>query len=99
MALARIYRPSKTAMQSGRAKTLKWVLEYEQATPRSPDPLMGWISAGDTLNQVHLRFATLEEAIGFARKHGLDYAVIPPHQRSLKPKAYADNFRYDRPMR
>jgi hypothetical protein len=97
MALARIYRPAKTAMQSGRAKTRKWVLDYEQATPRRPDPLMGWTSAADTLNQVQLRFDTLDEAIAFAGKHGLQYAVIEPHERSLKAKAYADNFRYDRP--
>jgi hypothetical protein len=97
MTLARIYRPAKTAMQSGRAKTLNWVLDYEQATPRSPDPLMGWSSAGDTLNQVHLRFATREEAVAFAEKRGLDYIVVEPQQRGFKPKAYADNFRYDRP--
>ncbi len=97
MALARIYRPAKTAMQAGRAKTQKWVLDYEQATQRTPDPLMGWSSAGDTLNQVQLRFDTLEEAVAFAKQHGLDYTVIPPHQRSPKAKAYADNFRYDRP--
>jgi hypothetical protein len=97
MAVARIYRPTKTAMQSGRAKTQKWVLDYEQATQRQPDPLMGWISAGDTLNQVHLSFDTLEEAVAYAQKRGLDYVVAPPHQRLFKPKAYADNFRYDRP--
>jgi NADH dehydrogenase ubiquinone Fe-S protein 4 len=97
MALARIYQPAKTAMQSGRAKTRKWVLDYEQATQRMPDPLMGWTSARDTLNQVQLRFDTLEEAVAFAQKHGLDYTVIPPHRRAFKAKAYADNFRYDRP--
>jgi len=97
MALARIYQPAKTAMQSGRAKTHKWVLEYEPATRRAPDPLMGWSSAGDTLNEVQLRFATLDEAVAFAKQHGLDYDVVPPHQRTPKPKAYADNFRYDRP--
>ena len=97
MAQARIYRPAKTAMQSGRAGTRKWRLDYEQATQRRPDPLMGWSSAGDTLNQVHLRFDTLEEAIAFAEKQGLDYTVIDPHKRVFKPKAYADNFRYDRP--
>ena len=97
MALARIYRPAKTAMQAGRAKTLKWVLDYETATQRTPDPLMGWSSARDTLNQVQLRFDTLEEAVAFAKQHGLDYTVIPPQQRTSKPKAYADNFRYDRP--
>jgi hypothetical protein len=96
MALARIYRPSKTAMQSGRAQTRKWVLEYEPATRRDPDPLMGWSSAQDTLNEVKMRFPTLEEAVAFADKHGLEYTVIEPHTPSDKPKSYADNFRYDR---
>ena len=97
MAQARIYRPTKTAMQSGRAKTRKWVLDYEQASKRQPDPLMGWSSARDTLNQVQLRFDTLDEAVAFAQKHGLDYTVIEPNQRVFKPKSYAENFRYDRP--
>jgi hypothetical protein len=96
MARARILRPSKTAMQSGTALTRKWVLEYEPATKREPDPLMGWESARDTLNQVRLRFDTLEKAEAFANKKGLDYTIIEPHERSLKPKSYADNFRYDR---
>ncbi len=96
MARARILRPAKTAMQSGRALTRQWVLEYEQASKREPDPLMGWISAADTFNQVRLRFDTLEEAVAFAKKKGLDYVVIEPHQQAFKPKSYADNFRYDR---
>ena len=92
-----IYRPAKTAMQSGTAKTHWWVLEYEPATPREPDPLMGWASAQDTLNEVRLRFATLDEAIAFAKKHGLDYVVIEPKDARFRPKSYADNFRYERP--
>ena len=96
MALARIYRPAKSAMQSGRAQTRKWVLEYEPASRRDPDPLMGWSSAGDTLNEVRLRFATLDEALAFADKHGLDHTLEEPHQRTPKAKSYADNFRYDR---
>jgi len=96
MALARIYRPSKTAMQSGRAKTRKWVLEYEPASRRDPDPLMGWSSARDTLNQVQLRFDTLDEATAFAKKHDLDYTLTEPQLRTPKSKSYADNFRYDR---
>ena len=96
MALARIYRPSKTAMQSGRAQTRNWLLEYEPASPRTPDPLMGWSSARDTLNEVRMRFATLDEAVAFAKKHGLDYTISEPHARTPKPKSYADNFRYDR---
>jgi hypothetical protein len=96
MARARILRPSKTAMQSGTAATREWILEYEQATKREPDPLMGWSSARDTLNQVRLRFDTLEEAIAFADKKRLDYTIIEPHARTPKAKAYADNFKYDR---
>jgi len=94
MTAARIYRPAKTAMQSGTARTKKWILEYEPATPRTPDPLMGWSSAEDTLNQVRLRFDTLEEALAFAGKHGMTYSVEEPHNKTIKPKAYADNFRY-----
>ncbi len=97
MPKVRIYRPAKTAMQSGTAKTLRWVLEYEPASRREPDPLMGWASADDTLNEVHLRFATLDEAIAFATKHGFDYAVSEPHDARFKPKSYAENFRYERP--
>ena len=96
MALARIFQPAKTAMQSGRAKTRKWVLEYEPASRREPDPLMGWSSARDTLNEVQLRFDTMEEAVAFAKKNGLDYTVIEPQARTPKAKSYADNFRYDR---
>jgi hypothetical protein len=96
MARARIFQPSKTAMQSGRARTRNWVLEYEPATRREPDPLMGWASAADTLNEVRLRFDTLDEAVAFAGEHGLDYTVIEPHPRTAKQKSYADNFRYDR---
>jgi hypothetical protein len=96
MAQARIYRPAKTAMQSGRAQTRKWVLEYEPANRRDPDPLMGWSSARDTLNQVRLRFDTLDEARAFADAHGLEYTLNEPHPRTPKAKSYADNFRYDR---
>ncbi len=96
MALARIFRPAKTAMQSGRRQTRKWVLEFEPASRREPDPLMGWASAQDTLNEIHLHFDTLAEAVAFAARHNLDYTVIEPHERTPKPKSYADNFRYDR---
>ena len=96
MTQARIYRPAKTAMQSGRRKTRKWVLEYEPATGRGRDPLMGWTSADDTLNQIQLHFDSLAEAQAFADRQGLSYVVIEPHAISEKPKSYADNFRYDR---
>jgi ETC complex I subunit conserved region len=96
MARAHIFRPAKTAMQSGRAQTRSWILEYEPATPRRPDPLMGWASAQDTLNEVRLHFATLDQAVAFADRHGLDYSVIEPQEPTEKPKSYADNFRWDR---
>jgi ETC complex I subunit conserved region len=96
MTEARIYQPAKTAMQSGRALTRKWVLEYEPATPRQPDPLMGWASAADTLNEVRLHFDTLDAARAFAEKLGLDHVVVLPHKPTEKPKSYADNFRWDR---
>jgi hypothetical protein len=96
MAVARILRPAKTAMQSGLACTKFWVLEYEQATARTPDPLMGWSSAGDTLNQIRLKFESLDEAKAYAESRGIPYTVEPPHAKTIKPKAYADNFRFDR---
>lgn len=96
MTQARIYRPAKTAMQAGRRLTRKWVLEYEPATGRGRDPLMGWTSAADTLNQVRLNFETLDEARSFAERQGLAYAVIEPQAPAERPKSYADNFRYDR---
>ncbi|MBV8889288.1 MAG: ETC complex I subunit [Alphaproteobacteria bacterium] len=96
MARARIFKPCKTAMQSGTARTRKWVLEYEPASRRDPDPLMGWYSARDTLNEISVTFDTFEEAVAFADKHGIEYSVIEPKTRAQKPKSYADNFRYNR---
>src|SRR5271167_4866568 len=87
MAMARIYRPSKTATQSGRAQTRKWLLEYEPSTRRDPDPLMGWSSAQDTLNEVRMRFPTLDEALAFAKKHALDYTIIEPNVGTSKAKS------------
>ena len=98
MTSVRIYRPSKNAMQSGLGKTDAWVLEYEQETPRRPEPLMGWVASGDTLNQVRLDFDTAEEAVSFAQKKGWNYVVDTSHERKVKPRNYADNFRYIPPQ-
>jgi hypothetical protein len=95
MARARIFKPARNAMQSG-ARARKWVLAYEPETRRAPDPLMGWTSADDTLNEVQLHFERMEEAVDFATKYGLEYSVIPPQHSTEKVKSYADNFRYDR---
>jgi hypothetical protein len=94
--LARIYKPAKTAMQSGRAKTQEWVLEYEPATPREIDPLMGWTSSNDMLSQVRLFFETKEEAIDYAQKNGIPFRVFEPHPRAFIKKSYADNFKFGR---
>ena len=91
--LARIYRPSKTAMQSGRYGTRYWRLEFAPDKPRTIDPLMGWTSSADTRTQVKLKFDTEEEAIAYCEKHGIPYEVENPHNRRIKPKAYADNFK------
>lgn len=94
----RIYQQPKTAMQSGRARTDRWVLEFEPA-PRSIEPLMGWVSSGDTRHQVKLWFDSADEAVAYAEKHGYMYSLERPHERKVRAKAYADNFRYDRSLR
>ncbi len=93
---ARIYQPPKTAMQSGRAGTHHWVLEFEPAAATRPDPLMGWIGGADTQTQVKLSFETREEAVAFAASRGIAADIELPQQRRVKPKAYADNFRFGR---
>ncbi len=90
----KIYKPSKNAMQSGQANSAKWLLEYELATPRRPEPLMGWIAANDTLNQVRMKFDSKGAAIAFAEKEGWEYAVNEAHARKVKPQNYIDNFKY-----
>ncbi len=90
---ARIYRPAKTVMQSGRGNTKLWVLEFELATPRRPEPLMGWTSSGDTLNQVRLHFDSQEDAVAYAERKGLSYTVERAHERRVVPRNYADNFK------
>ena len=92
----RIYQPAKTAMQSGRANTLGWRLEFEPAERPRADPLMGWTSSGDTSQQLRLHFATKDEAIAYARQQGLAYVLEEATPRRIKPKSYSDNFRYDR---
>ena len=96
MTRARIFQPAKTAMQSGRAKTRKWVLEFEPGAPRVNDPLMGWVGSADTRGQVRLRFDGRDDAIAYAERHGLDFVVQDPNVRKIRAKSYAENFRYDR---
>ena len=98
MSTARIYCPSKTAMQSGRATSRRWVLEFEQSSAKTVDPLMGWTSSSDTAaDQVRLHFATREEAVAYAERHGIPYRLQEHHLRRVVPKSYAENFRWQRP--
>ena len=90
---ARIYRPAKTAMQSGRANTRRWILEFETDSPKRIERLMGWTGSDDTRHQVKLRFESKDAAIAYAKKYDLDYVVQEPHQRRLRRKSYADNFK------
>ena len=90
---ARIYQRARNAMQSGRARSQTWLLEFESARPRRPDPLTGWAGGAETQEQVILTFPTLEAALAYAAKAGIEAHVIPPEQPKLKLQAYADNFR------
>jgi hypothetical protein len=94
--LARIYKPAKNAMQSGKANTRDWVLEFEPASARKSDPLMGWTSSSDMNGQVRLQFETREEAIAYAQRHGIAFQLFEPRETRRIIKAYADNFSVDR---
>ena len=95
---ARIYKPSKTATQSGTAGTQHWVLEFAQQEKRQIDPLMGWTSSGDTRAQVRLRFDSKQAALDYARAHGLEAVVLEPHARkpNIRPRGYGENFASNR---
>ena len=93
---AKIYRPSKTAMQSGQAKTKQWVLEFEPAQARRPDPLMGWAASGDTRRQIHLHFDTKDEAVAYAQRCGIPFRVHEARETTRRINHYASNFDYER---
>jgi hypothetical protein len=93
----RIYKPSKNAMQSGRAKIKSWLLECETATARQPESLMGWTASGDTLNQIKMYFHSAEDAVAYAEEQGWQYTVAAPKKRSVRPRSYMDNFKYESP--
>ena len=93
---ARIYKPAKTAMQSGTAKTKEWMLDYEPEQPREIEPLMGWTSSGDMRQQVQLRFDTQEEAVAYCERHGIAYQVAEPKPAKRNVMSYSDNFAFTR---
>ena len=91
MKKAKIYKPNKTAMQSGLGKIDKWVLEFKTKDP-TKNPLMGWESSYDTYTELKLEFTTKELAINYAKKNKIDFEIIEPKQRKVVKKSYADNF-------
>ena len=93
---ARIYKPTRNAMQSGQAKTKDWLLVHEPEVPRRIEPLMGWTSSSDMKSQVRLRFPTMEEAVAYAERHGIPYRVYEPKEPARRKIAYADNFNFRR---
>ncbi|NTJ06973.1 ETC complex I subunit [Rhizobium lusitanum] len=93
---AKIYRPAKTAMQSGKAKTNVWILEFDQEIPRKIDPIMGYTSSADTRQQLKLTFDTQELAEAYAQREGIEYRVIAPKDPTRQTVSYSDNFRYSR---
>ena len=95
---ARIYKPAKTAMQSGTARTKGWVLEFAPESARSVDPLMGWTSSSDTQSQVRLRFDTKEAALDYAKDKGIEAVVTEPkaRKRNVRARGYGENFATDR---
>jgi hypothetical protein len=93
---ARIYRPAKTAMQSGSAKTHRWLLEYDPEVSRSVEPLMGWTSSSDMKSQIKLWFDSKEDAIAYATRNGIAFRVEEPREPTRKTVSYSDNFKFTR---
>ena len=91
MKKAKIYKPSKTAMQSGTKKFDKWIIEFITEKP-GINPLMGWESSSDTFNSVKLEFKTKELAIEYSKKNKIDYELIESKNRKIIKKSYSDNF-------
>jgi ETC complex I subunit conserved region len=94
--VARIYKPARTAMQSGTAKTKDWVLDYEPEQPRAVEPLMGWTSSGDMKQQLTLRFDTKDEAVAYCEREGIPYQVAEAKAPVHKTLSYSDNFAFTR---
>lgn len=93
---ARIYKPARTAMQSGLAKTKEWVLDFAPEEPRQIEPLMGWTSSGDMRQQVRLQFDTKEEAIAYCEREAIAYQVTEAKPSPRRTISYSDNFAYSR---
>jgi len=91
MRKAKIYKPSKTAMQSGKRNTKNWILEFDTLNT-GINPLTGWETSKDTMSEVKLEFEKKEEAINYAKKNNIDYYIIDPQESKIIKKSYTDNF-------
>ena len=91
MKKAIIYIPNKNPMQSGLAKSNKWILEFITKDP-TKNPLMGWESSSDTLSELKLEFSSKDLAINYAKKKKIDFEILEPRKRKTVKKSYADNF-------
>ena len=91
MKKAKIYNPTKTAMQSGRRNNKIWLLVYE-ALNTGINPLMGWESSKDTMSEIKLEFSTKEQAVNYAKKNNIEYYLVEPQERKIIKKSYTDNF-------
>lgn len=103
MKRVRIYKPTRTAMQSGVKNTLKWILEFiddenEESDARFIEPLMGWTGTSSNLKQMQLYFKNKESAVNYAKQNGFYYIVEDEKHRKITPKSYSDNFRYNKPI-
>ena len=96
--LAKIFKPAKTAMQSGKARTDRWILRFEAEQARKIDPLMGYTSSSDMRSQIELEFDTLEAAEAYAQKNGIAFRVQMPQKAKRRKMAYADNFAHNRSL-
>jgi hypothetical protein len=94
MRKAKIYKPTKSAMQSGKRNTKNWILEFD-TTNTGTNPLMGWTTSQDMMSEVKLDFTNKEEAITYSKKNNIDYYVVEPQKRNIIKKSYTDNFLKD----
>ena len=94
MRKAKIYKPAKTAMQSGMGKTKNWILEFDTMNT-GINHLMGWETSKDTMSEVRLKFSSREEAINYAKKNNINYYIVEPQKKKIIKKSYSDNFLKD----
>ena len=94
MKKAKIYKPTRTVMQSGERNTKNWLLEFDTLNT-GINPLMGWETSQDTMSEIKLEFSNKEQAINYAKKNNIDYYVEEPKKSKIIKKSYADNFLKD----